>query len=175
MESILKQIKQGLEHKLYYLSLFITLCIPDICGALESEKGEANREKLKNWINNNLVPYRPDKYGERFTSDHIYQFRCAMLHQGRTKHVSSEYLRILFFEPGIETGIHGLHCCIVGSDSRFKSLLIDIDQFCNDMIESAKVWINKNKMNKNYLENYKKLIRRYPNGVKPVIGYPVIG
>jgi len=175
MELLLKQIEEGLDANLYYLSLFVSLCIPDICGALESKDGLANSDKYKKWIEDYLIKARPNKYGDRLSSDHIYQFRCALLHQGRTKHDKMEFKRILFVEPGVKTSINSIHCCIVGSNTNDKSLLINIRQFCVDIINGTNTWLNNNRTNTNYLNNHKKLIDRYPNGISPVFGCPIIG
>jgi hypothetical protein len=176
MESLFEQIEKGLSANLYYLSLFVALCIPDICGALESENGEAHKDKYLKWNKEYLINVRPEKYGNQLSAEHIYYFRCAILHQGRTKHDSKiEYKRILFIEPGIKTGIDSIHCCIVGSSGQDKSLLINLTQFCADIINGAKTWLNNNANNQNYLKNYEKLIKRYPNGISPVFGCPIIG
>ncbi len=175
MELLLAQIEKGLDARLYYLSLFVSLCIPDICGALESEDGQATGKQYKAWIDQYLVKARPDKYGVRLSPDHIYQFRCALLHHGRTKHDNAEYKRILFFEPGAVTGIHGVHCCIVGASTEDKSLMIDLRQFCTDIIAGAKTWLADNRENRLFLTNYEKIIKRHPNGVSPVFGCSVIG
>jgi hypothetical protein len=176
MELLLEQIEKGLNANLYYLSLFVALCIPDICGALESQNGKANSDKYIKWIKDYLIQARPDKYGDQLSAEHIYYFRCAILHQGRTKHDPGiNCKRILFIEPGIKTGIDSIHCCVVGEKSQDKSLLINLHQFCTDIIKGAKIWLKNNAHNKNYLTNYEKLIKRYPNGVSPVFGCPIIG
>jgi len=175
MELLLSQIEKGLDAHLYHLSLFVALCIPDICGALESESGTADSQKYKAWVDQYLVKARPDKYGDRLSAEHIWQFRCALLHQGRTKHGKGEYKRILFFEPGIETSIHGLHCCVVGAKTEDKSLMIDLRQFCTDIIAGAKTWLANNWKNKKCAANYQRFITRHPKGVSPVLGCPVIG
>ena len=176
MELLLEQIEKGLNANLYYLSLFVALCIPDICGALESENGRADGEKYKNWVKEYLIQARPDKYGKQLSVEQVWNFRCAILHQGRTKHDHGiEYKRILFTEPGIKTGIDSIHCCVVGSKGQDKSLLINLRQFCNDIIGGAKAWLNNNVHNQNYLNNYERFIKRDPNGVSPVFGCPIIG
>ena len=50
MNDFLLQIREGLNKNLYLLSLFSALAIPDICGAMSSENGEANAEKYKAWF-----------------------------------------------------------------------------------------------------------------------------
>lgn len=42
MKNLLEQIDHGLKVNLYYLSLFVALSIPDICGAIDSQNGEAS-------------------------------------------------------------------------------------------------------------------------------------
>ena len=42
-------------------------------------------------------------------------------------------------------------------------------------LKVAKQWLIDNKNNKFYIKNYEKLIKRYPKGVAPVFGTPVIG
>lgn len=175
MKLLLEQIEKGLGAHLYYLSLFVALSIPDICGALESDDGQATGKKYKAWVDHYLVRARPDKYGDRLSAEHIWQFRCALLHQGRTRHANCEYKRIMFFEPGIDTGIKGLHCCIVGEKLKDKSLMIDLQQFCTDIVSGVNLWLINNQTNSNYIANYKNFIRCHPNGISPVFGAPVIG
>jgi len=175
MESLLMQIEEGLKHNLYYLSLFVSLCVPDICAAIESPNGQTNGKKYKAWIDQYLVKSRPEKYGDRLSAEHIYQFRCALLHQGRTKHNDAEYNRIMFFEPGSKSGICDLHCCVVGAAGTDKSLVIDIAQFCNDTVVGANAWLKVNRDTSIFETNYKRVIKRYPNGINPVFGCAVIG
>ncbi len=172
MKDLLEQIQKGLDANLYYLSLFVALAIPDICGALESEDGKATSRKYKKWFNEYMVRKRPDKYGERLTSDDIYNFRCSLLHQGSSHHSQGNYLRILFIEPGFCT--YNIHSCVVGAKTNAKSLLIDIRQFCDDIVIGVNSWIEDNKKRANYKKNYNKLIKRYPKGITPVLGCPII-
>jgi len=79
MELLLEQIEKGLNANLYYLSLFVALCIPDICGALESQNGEAHRDKYLKWIEEYLIKARPDKYGRQLSGEHIYYYRCGQV------------------------------------------------------------------------------------------------
>ncbi|WBV72395.1 hypothetical protein PGH42_05345 [Legionella pneumophila] len=54
MIEFLDQISKGIEANLYYLALFASLSIPDICGALGSENGKSRRDKYINWFNENV-------------------------------------------------------------------------------------------------------------------------
>ncbi len=44
MEDLLDQVELGINSKLYYLSLFVSLTIPDLCGALTTFDGKSNKK-----------------------------------------------------------------------------------------------------------------------------------
>lgn len=159
MKDILNQIINGLKVNQYYLSLFVALTIPDICGALESNNGNASGKKYKNWFNK----YVFSKYNGIITADDCYHFRCSLLHQGITLHPKSNYTRILFIEPGATTNILNL--------ARINgTLTIDVNIFCKDIVDSALVWLKDMESNPFYIENSKKIIKRHPNGFEDIIG-----
>jgi hypothetical protein len=165
MRDFLEQIKIGLDNDLYYLSLFAALAIPDICGAIGSDNGEADSHKYKDWFDR----YVADKYRGFLTADDCYFFRCSLLHQGSTQHPKSGYSKILFVEPSATTNV--FHCNIIND-----ALNIDVRIFCNDIIEGAKVWLQQYEKTELYKKNYGKFISRYPNGLIPyIVGVPVIG
>lgn len=126
MRDLLAQIKIGLDQNLYFLSLFSSLTIPDMCSAMGSKDGLANRDKYKKWFDDYMVKRSPGKYGDgkNFTADDCYYFRCAILHQGRSCHEKISYKRVLFIEPPLPT--YQIHACIVGANTKEKALLIDV-------------------------------------------------
>lgn len=91
MRNFLAQIKKGLDVNLYLLSLFSALAIPDICGAMGSENGEASAEKYKTWFDKYVAP----KYNNFLNGDDCYYSRCSLLHQGSSQHNKSNYKRVL--------------------------------------------------------------------------------
>ncbi len=82
MKNLLEQIKKGLNNNLYYLSLFAVLSIPDICGGIDSENGEADKNKYVQWFNK----YVARKYTGFLDGEDSYYFRCSLLHQGSSQH-----------------------------------------------------------------------------------------
>jgi len=165
MRDLLEQIQRGLELNLYYLSLFVALTIPGICGAMASEDGLATGDKYKNWFDQYVAP----KYHVFLTAEDCYLFRCSVLHQGTTQHPRSGYSRIVFVEPSVTKSV--LHCNILND-----ALNIDVRVFCNDIIEGAKLWLQQNEQTEIYRKNCDKFSRRYPNGLSPyIVGVPVIG
>jgi len=162
---LLKQIKQGLDNNLYYLSLFATLALPDICGAIDSKNGEACRDKYVQWFNK----YVAGKYHGFLNGEDCYYFRCSLLHQGSSQHPKSNYSRVLFIEPTATTNV--FHRNILND-----ALNIDVRIFCNDIVEGVKKWLKEVEKTDLYKKNYNKFMMRHPHGLKPYIGgVPVIG
>ena len=178
MKEMLAEIKRAIDCKLYYSALFLTVAIPDICSALQSQNNRTKGEKYRNWFNKYMPKLSPNKYGEngQLTAEHLWAIRCSLFHQGITSD-ERDYVRLLFLEPDTNgyKSLQSIHCCIVGANTNEKSLLINIHQFCNDMIQGTEEWTKDVEGNEFYNKNLSKLIKRYPNGIAPVIGTPVIG
>ena len=165
MIHLLEQSKKGLDHNLYYLSLFTVLALPDICGAINSKNGKANKDKYVQWFDK----YVAEKYYGFLNGEDCYHFRCSLLHQGSSQHTKSNYSRVLFIEPTATTNV--LHCNILND-----ALNIDVHIFCNDIVEGAEAWLREVEKTELYERNYNKFMRRYPHGLSSYIGgVPVIG
>ena len=164
MRDLLEQIRAGLKANLYYLSLFTALAVPDICGAIGSEDGQAGRPKYIDWFNR----YVADKYRGYLTAEDCYLFRCSLLHQGSSQHPQSGYSRVIFIEPSATKLV--VHCGDLNG-----ALVIDVRRFCNDIIDGVKVWLKQYEETTLYKRNCGKFMSRYPNGLPPyIIGVPVI-
>lgn len=164
MHDLLEQIEKALECNLYYLALQSTLALPDICGALESENGQANRTKYINWYNT----YAKEDSENAISGDDCYKFRCSAIHQGSTEHSNSSYDRIMFIEPCINS-----ICC--HNNIINNALNIDLRIFCNNMISAVRKWLTTVEQNPNFTRNYAHFMKRYPEGLSPYIGgVPVI-
>lgn len=162
MKEILAQIEAANKTGLYYVALFSVLTIPDICAALESSDGKANRSRYIDWYERNVD-------SRLVSGEDIYSFRCSLLHQGRTTHPKSNFSRIIFIEPGATTNI--FHNCVNGD-----ALLIDVNLFVSDLLVSATKWLESVQETEIFKKNLASFVRRYPNGLKPyVVGLPVIG
>lgn len=125
----------------------------------------ATEDKYKKWFDQYVAP----KYNGFLTAEECYFFRCSLLHQGSSQHPKSIYSRKLFIEPTATTNV--FHNNVMND-----ALNIDVRIFCNDMVESVKDWLYKVEKTDLYKENYKKFMKRHPNGLAPyIMGVPVIG
>ncbi len=164
MKDLLSQIRVALNNNLYYCALFVCLAMPDICGAMESSDGEANKAKYIKWFDE----YVGQKYNGALIGEDCYYFRCSLLHQARSQHQRSSHARVIFIEPGATTNI--FHCMLLND-----ALNIDVRIFCEDIVVGVKEWLSKYEGTPIFSQNYNMFMRRYPEGLPPyIIGVPVI-
>lgn len=159
MEEFLEQIEKAMENGQFYLALFCSLTLPDICGAISSENGEANNKKYKDWFDKYISP----KYDGNFDGNNCYAFRCAALHQGRTEHKKLNYKRIIFIDPVSSSEV------IMHNNILNDALNIDTREFCKDIIQGVRDWLNENSKNSKFQKNYSTFLRRHKGGIKHYI------
>lgn len=168
MEEFLIQIKKALENKLYLVALQSILTIPDICAALSSKNSRTNENKYIKWYNKNV------KDKQNLTGKDCYGFRCAMLHQGIMEHKKIEYSRVFFLVPN--DFIHFKCNTFLEINGSNNAINLDLLDFCNEMINCASEWWEKNKEKDTIKKNYEKFVKYHANGLPPfLIGLPVIG
>ncbi len=184
MRNLIDQLDQSAGQRLYYVSLFTALTIPDIAGAMDAEDGRATGERYAAWFEEWVRPIfgeqasakMPAQIRARVTPPEnpltglaCYQFRCSLLHQGTSQHPASPYERIIFIEPGATT--NAFHGCQLGG-----ALAIDLPTFCREMVIGARRWVDRVENTERYIANYDRFARRHPDGLSPYItGVPVVG
>ena len=183
MRPVLDQIERSLDTRLYYLSLFAGLTVPDIAGALEAADGEATGDRYKAWYERWVRPRFAEGVQRLFasrgitaaptienplTGDACYRFRCSLLHQGSSQHPKSSYSRIMFIEPGATSNV--VHYGVMND-----VLCIDLLAFCREVLAGARLWLGTVEGTEPYKTNYDRFVRRYDNGLPPyIVGVPVI-
>lgn len=155
---LLNEIQRALSVNLYYVALLTSLNIPDICGAMASTDGIANRSKYIDWFDKYVAP----NYVGNLTGTDCWYFRCSAVHQGSSQNSRSTYSRVIFVEPSATTNI--FHNNILND-----ALNLDVRVFCNDIISGALTWLQQNENTQTYIQNYSRFMRRYPNGLSPYI------
>lgn len=167
MDNIISEIESALRMRLYNIALQSTLTIPDICGALNSEDGQATGKKYKHWFNEN-VPMLCDDY---LDGEVVYTLRCSLLHQGKFTHPKQKYDRIIF-QPQNKDGIV-IHKMIAKMNDE-NVLILNLNTFCEDILLSAKIWSFRNKDSENYKNNSTNLIQTNNDGYNNIVkGLPM--
>ena len=183
MHALVDQIEASLGSRLYFLSLYTALTVPDIAGALSSDNGEATGPKYARWFEDWVRPRffetvlasLPPEHRQHIepmvnplSGDACYRFRCSLLHQGSSQHPKSPFKRIMFIEPGATNTI--FHYGVLDG-----ALCIDLNLFCREMIAGTRIWLMQAEHDANYIKNYESFVRRHPDGLPPYIGgVPVV-
>jgi hypothetical protein len=166
MDELLSQLEESIDHGQYYLALFVSLTIPDICGALGSIDGKATGPRYKEWFDQYVAP----KYNSYLDGSSCYAFRCSALHQGYARHKNLKYSRIIFLDPISSSGVM-MHNNILNG-----ALNIDVKHFCKDIVAGAQQWLSDMASNADFHRNYADFLKRYKGGLLPYIdGFDVLG
>ena len=183
MRALIDQIERSLDSHLYFLSLYTSLTVPDIAGALSSENGVASGEKYAAWFEKwvrprfleSVLSSLPQEHHKHvnienpLTGEACYRFRCSLLHQGSTQHPKSSFSRIIFIEPGATT-------TTVHYGRMNDVLCIDLPSFCKEVVAGARLWLDEAEKDAIYVKNYTSFARRHEGGLKPyIVGVPVVG
>ena len=143
LKNMLDQIERAFEAESPLCGIMATLALIDICGAVDSENGEASSHKFGIWYDTYLAPKYHAKFGEHsigLNKAELYRLRCSLLHQGHTrlsspKDISSpEYHLAVFTYKGV-----GIHNCLSKANGRHVYYL-DARKFFNDVRESVNEW-----------------------------------
>jgi len=143
IDRYLDSIIKSLESKNWYAALFMTLVVPDICGALQ-HPNEKSGVRYVNWYNKYMLPKYSSAMGPRqevhvfLSGDDCYALRCSLLHEGTGdigKQTISKILESVHFnQPSDEGGV--LHC-----NQHNNVLQLQVDIFCNDFVSAARQWL----------------------------------
>jgi len=168
VQELLRQIREAIAAHSYFLALYVSLTIPDICGALEADDGQVSRARYIAWFDRYIAPNYTIRGHATLTGEVCYYYRCAVLHQGRARYPKLGYSRILFAEPGANTTV--FHNKVLND-----ALNIDVSVFCGELLAGAEAWLVDNQASPNVLRNIASLMQRHPNGLAPyLVGVPVI-
>jgi hypothetical protein len=171
MLDILTQIEQAKNAGLYYVALFSALSVPDIAGALDSPNGVANGQRYADWFDRHVGPKYLAQGTPTLCGMDCYYFRCSMLHQGtaQLQNPKAQFSRVFFVQPGHQwLRMH--------NNVTHGALNIDLNTFCQDIIDAGRAWHALASTTNLYLVNAAKCVTLHPHGLAPYVGgVPCIG
>jgi hypothetical protein len=112
----------------YWSLLHVTVCLPDICAALESDNGRTLGKLYIAWCDTNL----PDAL---LTAEERYAMRCKVLHEGRA-HVGQQgrYTGFAFTQPAANGDVD--HRRVEGT-----TLVLDVGRLSAEYESGVRGWI----------------------------------
>lgn len=122
-------------NKCYWALLHLLVIMPDICGAMESENGEANPTRYLDWCKRYLA-------SEDLSKEEWYEMRCSLLHQGRTlprkkEQPKGRYHRYSFSQPDSQMG--SAHRQKSSSNGRIE-INLDVSELMGETLAGMQVW-----------------------------------
>jgi len=132
-------MKRCRDGKAYWSLLHLTVCLPDICAALQSKNGDTKGALFVAWCNQFLKD-------PLLNGDETYMMRCKVLHQGRA--VTGKTGRYSGFSFG-QPASHGTvdHKRVDG-----PVLHLDVGEFSNEVKQAVERWIQHIESNSNSAE-----------------------
>ncbi len=164
MEAILEEIERALEARLYYLAVVMSLTLPDICAALESEDGRTSRSRYTDWYDAHLAAEFP-----AMSAVDCYSLRCGVVHQGRLGVAGNQQFgRVIFTLPEP----HGI---VIEGGIINDALQLDAVLFCKRVISVVRVWFANVGGDPRVRSNLPNLVQFREHGIAPyIVGMPVI-
>jgi hypothetical protein len=144
MKKFVESIKMALANKNYYVALFASLALPDICGKIEYPQ-KSSQKRYVEWYQKYLQDTYTPAIGPEarkvvfLCGNDLYALRCAFLHEGSDKITSQKARGVLekfeFVHPDSKRfKPHG---------TRMNEMLLylQVDIFCHDMIMAVEQWL----------------------------------
>lgn len=114
--------------KAYWALLHVTVCLPDICAALQSSNGGTNGHLYATWAD----LYLPDPW---LTGAERWSMRCKVLHEGRARlGPHGRYSGFSFAQPAITGQVD--HKRLAG-----KTLVLDVGMLAQEVKAGVERWI----------------------------------
>ena len=114
--------------KAYWSLLHVTVCLPDICAALQSANGETNKRLYIAWCERYFCD-------PGLTGCERYRMRCKVLHQGRAKtNQLGRYGAFAFGQPAQSGAVDHMRV-----DAH--TLHVDVGELATEMRDAVEGWI----------------------------------
>jgi hypothetical protein len=161
MKRFTDAIRKSVQDENWFAALFLALCLPDICGSLETPEENVGA-RYKRWFSSNLAI----KYEPMFSASDCYYFRCSCLHQGLETHANLTHERIHFIPPPPRNNI-------VHLNKLNNVLQMQIDIFCGDIADAVDDWYESvAKNDKTILSRIESLIKIHGiESLRPFISF----
>jgi hypothetical protein len=117
-------------YRAYWALLHVTICLPDICAALESESGRAKRKKYESWCERYLKH-------PKLSGAERYDMRCIVFHEGRTVTEEQGRYEMYSFRQPTDAG-QADHMRVDGN-----TLHVDVDRLSQEVQNGVGRWIKE--------------------------------
>ena len=124
------EIQRCIDCKCYWALLHLVTVLPDICGAIESDDGEASGPHYKDWCSRYLAD-------TMMSSEDWYGIRCVVLHQGRTLANRGQYAAYSFSQPNARGSVVHRN---VTDNGNARQLHLDVVELAREVVAGIRRW-----------------------------------
>lgn len=158
---IIESIRKDLASENYYSALVVAFTLPDVTSNLQFPNKHTNKRYIK-WFEDYLQEKYTKKYyflpegANFFSGEDFYALRCSMLHQGETEILNQQarkHLSNFVFLKPTEMKKGSVH-----SNLCLDKIQLQVDKFCEEIIEGAEKWLEQYKYNTDINDRAKNLI-----------------
>jgi hypothetical protein len=128
MRQLVEDVRRCVENEIWRGALFLSLALPDICGALEQPDGEVGK-RYRSWYDR----YLAEQYGRILTAEDCYYLRCSCLHQAAERHPKASYDGVIFAAPRPNWVVH--------LNRLNNKVQLQVDIFACDMCAAVDRWL----------------------------------
>lgn len=153
----------------------MTLSLPDICSALETEEKDQARYRIEKRYKAWFEKYAAPKFGT-FDANDCWALRGGVVHNAiLSKHPKNVRGRLLLMPPNSSGMVVDEMVVQDTGEPPQDALQIFIPAFCDRVAAAVREWWEANKNNPIVQKNLPDLVRFRPQGLAPfMVGFPVI-
>ena len=152
MTRFIDDIRSSIDNRNWYSAMFVSLCMPDVCGKLENPTLRSKQRYIEWFTKYMSTRYSGVRPFDFLIPENCYALRCAVLHQGEgglPQPIRQVLDEVCFIAPG-SSGIGGFfrpgHCSRLMNtevDGREFSdaLCLHVDVFCEDVCRAVEAWL----------------------------------
>lgn len=168
LSTVVADMHNAYEAKLYYPCLLVGLTLPEICSGLTLPK--ETFVKAHHYIKFIDTYAKPNEVSA--SGQDIYRLRGGLVHRGDLRgHAHLDATHVIITVPESKSSLHAFSI-EVGEKTAW---MIDLRMFVNGMDAAVRRWYDDNKSHPLLADNLPNLIRFSPSGLAPfVAGLPAV-
>ncbi|MDP2082393.1 MAG: hypothetical protein U0934_10025 [Pseudotabrizicola sp.] len=160
LSSVVNDMHQARDAKLYYPCLLVALTLPEICSGLLLPKNSL--VKQVHYVDFVNTYSSPQELGDDGLG--VFRLRGGLVHRGDMRgHPHYRATHVIFSVPEASGKIHGVSI----EAGQKTAAMFDLDTFIAGMDAAVRRWYIANKNDAQLSENLPHLIRYSPTGVSP--------
>lgn len=166
MKNFIESIEKSLVEENWQAAIFMSICLPDICGAITYSDVKFAGDRYKNWYNSNLLEFfTEDKPGFEqvfLTDKDMWSIRCSLLHAGTDyldEQKSKDIISKVYFT------ISSIHLALVED-----RLVLEVREFCRTICFSVERWYERVKHLPETEKKIARILKIHENTFSPYPG-----